>query len=430
MTKNSAKPRLLVIGQAVKPTGYARVLRSVLSHLHGTFDVLHFAVNYMGDPVEGDYRIIPNRLMGDVFGREQIPALLGAFQPDLIFMCHDPEFYSVHEPALLAYRRGRPSARVVFYCPIQWVSTVPGNLMRLATVDRLVLYTEFGRRVLKAAFEQMGTSCPSLDVLPHGVDTDTFHPLVPGDTRLGRLQARAQLFPDQPHVQQAFIVLNANRNSQRKRVDLTVRAFAEFARDKADAYLYLHMGMLDSGYDVLGLADELVIRDRMLLTTAAAGKPDVPDEYLNVIYNACDVGLNTATGEGWGLVAFEHAATGAAQIVPDHSACAELWREHGLLIPLEETPESPGRVSISGAAAKLNQVYHNRSLRRHLSEQALAYATSAPFTWQNIAASWRALFLECLYSLDKARVKACRDQQQELDASRTTNYQHQEGVEA
>lgn len=430
MTKNSAKPRLLVIGQAVKPTGYARVLCSLLSHLHGTFDVLHFAVNYMGDPLEGDYRIIPNRLMGDMFGREQVPGLLAAFQPDLIFMCHDPEFYSVHEPALLAYRRRRPSARVVFYCPIQWVSTMPGNLMRLATVDRLVLYTEFGRRVVKAAFEQMATSCPPLDVLPHGVDTDTFHPLVPGDMRLSRLQARAQLFPDQPQVQEAFIVLNANRNSQRKRVDLTVRAFAEFARDKSDVYLYLHMGMLDSGYDVLDLADELGIRDQVLLTTAAAEKPDVPDEYLNVIYNACDVGLNAATGEGWGLVAFEHAATGAAQIVPDHSACAELWREHGLLIPLEETPESPGRVSISGAAARLNHVYHNRSLRWHLSEQAFAYATSAPFTWQNIAASWRALFLECLYDLDKARVVACRDHQQESDASGTTNHQPQEGVEA
>ena len=30
-------------------------------------------------------------------------------------------------------------------------------------------------------------------------------------------------------------------------------------------------------------------------------------------------------GEGWGLVSFEHASTGAAQIVPDHTACAALW---------------------------------------------------------------------------------------------------------
>ena len=32
-----------------------------------------------------------------------------------------------------------------------------------------------------------------------------------------------------------------------------------------------------------------------------------PDEALNLIYNACDVGINTANGEGWGLVPFEHA---------------------------------------------------------------------------------------------------------------------------
>jgi glycosyltransferase involved in cell wall biosynthesis len=394
MTNEPGKPRLLAIGHAVRPTGYARVLQSLLAHLHPTFDVLHFAVNYRGDPLDGDYRIIPNRLMGDPFGREQVPALLATFQPDLIFMCHDPEFYSVHEPALLAYRRSHPSARVVFYCPIQWANTMPGTLTSLATVDRLVLYTEFGRLVVKAAFEQMGISCPPLDVLPHGVDTETFHPLVLGDFRLSRQQARTELFPDQPHLQQAFIVLNANRNCQRKRVDLTLRAFAEFARDKTDAYLYLHMGMLDSGYDVFSLADELGIRHWLLLTTTTAEKPDVSDDHLNVIYNACDVGLNTATGEGWGLVAFEHAATGAPQIVPDHSACAELWRGHGMLIPVENTPESPGLVSVPGTTEELNQVYDWR-LQRKLSEQAFAFVTSTEFAWKNIAEKWQRLLLEC-----------------------------------
>lgn len=31
-------------------------------------------------------------------------------------------------------------------------------------------------------------------------------------------------------------------------------------------------------------------------------------------------------GEGWGMVSFEHVATGAVQIVPDRSACGKLWK--------------------------------------------------------------------------------------------------------
>ena len=85
------------------------------------------------------------------------------------------------------------------------------------------------------------------------------------------------------------------------------------------------MGMLDVGLDVLDGARQLGIADRLLVSTTAADHPTLDDEHLNLVYNACDVGLNTSTGEGFGLVALEHGATGAAQVLPDHSACAELY---------------------------------------------------------------------------------------------------------
>jgi hypothetical protein len=53
--------------------------------------------------------------------------------------------------------------------------------------------------------------------------------------------------------------------------------------------------------------------------------------------NACDVGINRAMGEGWGLASFEHAAAGAAQVVPNHTACSEIWRERAELIPLAKS---------------------------------------------------------------------------------------------
>jgi glycosyltransferase involved in cell wall biosynthesis len=46
---------------------------------------------------------------------------------------------------------------------------------------------------------------------------------------------------------------------------------------------------------------------------------------MNLLYNACDVGINTSLGEGWGLCSVEQASLGVPQIVPNHSACAEIF---------------------------------------------------------------------------------------------------------
>ena len=80
--------------------------------------------------------------------------------------------------------------------------------------------------------------------------------------------------------------------------------------------------------------------------------PVVSDAALNRIYNACEVGLNTSAGEGWGLVAFEHGATRAAQVVPRHSACEELWEGAASLLPttpLESSAEQCYTGSVTSA---------------------------------------------------------------------------------
>lgn len=45
------------------------------------------------------------------------------------------------------------------------------------------------------------------------------------------------------------------------------------------------------------------------------------------------------------------------------------------------------------------------NIQQQLSEQAFAYATSEPFAWRNIAASWRLLFLECLHDAARAPLR-------------------------
>jgi D-inositol-3-phosphate glycosyltransferase len=121
---------------------------------------------------------------------------------------------------------------------------------------------------------------------------------------------------------------------------------------------------------------------------------------LNLLYNACDVGINTSMGEGWGLVSFEHGAAGAAQIVPDHSACAEVWNGRAEMIPPARRyrPEfsvfEMGEVSAEGVAQALNNLYGNPQRRQQLAQAAYQAALNPEYSWDAVAGRFDGLFAE------------------------------------
>ena len=354
-------------------------MRELLPRLAHDFEVLLFAVSKRdGDVADPVVRTVANTLLGDPNGREQLPALLEGFDPEIVLLHHDVGFFPVHEEAL----RGR---RTILYCPIEWETTRPESLRALGWADTLVTYTQFGRRVIADAFE--GEATPRIETIGHGIAPERFAPVT-------RAEARRVLFAGRPELEDAFVVLNANRNSPRKRIDLTLEAFARFARDKPDAFLYLHMAPGGGTY-VPDHAESLGISDRVLMTPGDDfWGPDVPDRTLAAIYAACDVGINTSTGEGWGLVAFEHALAGAPQVLPDHTGPAELWRNRALLVPAEQGPHGEAVVSVTAAAAALDDLYRDAALRRDLAETARAHALDPRFDWDTIAQLWRNLLSE------------------------------------
>ncbi|NES22129.1 MAG: glycosyltransferase [Symploca sp. SIO3E6] len=408
---------ILVIGAAVEPTGYARVVRSILERLQARYEFHHFGFNYQGAPLNNGWKIYPNVRMGDIFGAEQLPDLLVKIRPQLVWIVHDYYMNSVHRKS---WDKFKHQFKIVHYCPIDGTDASPRKFEDVEKLDRLVLFTQFGWNVVESALaklaqEQPKLRLPSLDIIPHGIDSHLFRPCASNNNFYqSRQQARRQLFPQQPELQDAFIVLNANRNDSRKRVDITLEAFALFARNKPNnVKLYLHMEAQHRGYNVQKLAKQYGITDRLLLTTTETEQCShyVSDEQLNLIYNACDVGLNTSTGEGWGLIPFEHGATGAAQIMPRHSACAELWEDVAILIdpvssfyhPLEDVQHQI--VSAQDVATALEDLYSQPELLRKKSEQAYALATSSKFQWDNIAQQWDQLFTElCL----EGRQQACK----------------------
>jgi D-inositol-3-phosphate glycosyltransferase len=396
---------LLVVGDAVAATGFARVLHSVLDRIKHTYEIHHLGINFYGDPHDTDWKVYVARLGGDVYGINRLQPLIEVVKPRLVFFINDVWILIRYMPTLEKYK---DVLKTVMYFPVDGEPLDPDIIKQLGGVNQLVAYNEFGRRVMQDAVAAVrrvdpGFAAPAITVIPHGIDTKIFYPYpdetTPEGMISGRSRARKELLPNTEDFLESFIVLNANRNQPRKRIEITMQGFALFAENKPEnVKLYLHMGTEDVGWNVVTLAKRYEIEGRLILSNMGKDIPVDPIEQLNRIYNACDVGINTSTGEGWGLVSFEHAATGAAQIVPRHSACEELWQgaaeflEPVFSLTIERVLTEGRFVSPAGVAEALERLYKNPEHLRAMSEAAYRNATQPQYNWDRIAKQWDELF--------------------------------------
>jgi glycosyltransferase involved in cell wall biosynthesis len=399
--------RILIIGDAVAPTGFARVIRSIFEPLHPDFELHQLATRYDGRPNNYPWQLYPAGQGKSVYGYDQISPLIAKLQPAIVFLLYDIPFQI---PYIEQLRAAAPLPQIVMYSPVEAGPIAPEIMQRLHGIKRYVMYTEYGRQQIEASLNSVREAnadfqFPPPEVIPHGVASDRFYPLGDdeGSIPSRRLEARRALkLGDSEHLE-AFIVLNANRNMPRKRIDITMQGFAQFARDKpANVKLYLHMATEDSGWNVLILAKRYGIFDRLIMTRADNVRPEFSDEQLNLLYNACDVGITTTTGEGWGMVSFEHAATRAAQIVPRHTSLADLWDGAAEFVEPVMKTTYPGNlteghiVTAEGVASALQRLYEDTDHRKALAEAAYQNARRPEFNWTSIAAQWKRLFTEVI----------------------------------
>jgi glycosyltransferase involved in cell wall biosynthesis len=102
-------------------------------------------------------------------------------------------------------------------------------------------------------------------------------------------------------------------------------------------------------------------------------------------------------------VSFEHAATGAAQIVPGYGTCAEVWRDAAVLLDAEGEDVflfadhyAMKIVSAEQIAAKLESLYSDDEFRRRVAAAGYRNATDPQYRWENIILRWDELFQKVL----------------------------------
>jgi D-inositol-3-phosphate glycosyltransferase len=407
---NESRPRvrLIAIGYNTPGTGLTRVMHNLMRRLADRHEIHFLGIGYSGETVRNrGLTVYPTNLEGgDVFAAIQARSLIEEIQPVLIFIMHDIWLFDYYVRVLGPYR---DRLKIVVYIPLDGRIKNEEDAAPLAHTDRVVAYSRFGRAEFEGAFrrlreKQPAWDFPAVDAIPHAVDRDRFFPfpelMQVSFASGGRAQAKRRVFGDGPDPGDSFVVLNASRPYKRKRVDLTVRGFARFAADKpANVRLCLHHAVMDtaSEYELVSLIRQCGLGERVSLNPM--GTRIVDDAELNLLYNACDVGINTSMGEGWGLVSFEHGAAGAAQIVPDHTACAELWRGRAELMPTarsyvpEFSPLEMGEVSPQGVAGALEALYRDPARRQELARAAVAAAQNPAHSWEAVTRQWDDLFV-------------------------------------
>ncbi len=368
--------RVLIVGQASQKTGLARVTRAIAHHLSAYYDVHVLGIDCFDEgPSNNGWTLHRNPLSFDLYAETRLTTLMDELRPAAVLLYNDlwviPRYFG-------PLKEARHRCPIVGYVPIDGEIAQTSLITALASLDLTVVFTKFAAAQLHDAY-----------VIPHGVDTSDFYPM-------SRIEARKELFPDRPELWDGFWVLNANRNQLRKRLELTLRGFAQFAANKpANVRLYLHSGLNDIGVNLMYEAEKLGITDRLLFTHGGDHHPASSTKSLNAIYNACDVGVNTATGEGWGLISCEHAATRAAQIVPRHSACAEIWDGAAELMPVAAVDETHffngGIIDPADLADSLERLYADRTLYEARAQSAYERMQNPAYRWETIATQWRTL---------------------------------------
>ncbi len=251
------------------------------------------------------------------FGYNKIHEYLEMVSPDVVMIYNDPHTVSKFIESM-KHERGKSSYKLWVYLDQVYTGIAKPLIDILHNhADRIYCFTE----LWKNTFLEYGPF-PDVRVLEHAVDPTVFTSMTS--------DAKATLRTNLGLPSDAIVMLNANRNSQRKRLDLTIAGFVGLLKKNPTKPLYLVIAsnlqpQTGAYYDVQRIFME-ELKDHCLdfqtyarrLLLIDTSPPNVwSDEGINQLYNSAQIGINTSDGEGFGLCQLEHMYTGAPQIVTD-----------------------------------------------------------------------------------------------------------------
>lgn len=318
-------------------TGYSKVSYNMVHELtkQPWVELVHFGFQRVPGAPE-NYRGYPSGVdVIDAAGMEKppqqgfgftvLPDVLRRKSPDVILIYND---MSVVARFLEEIRKsGIPRTFKIWVYVDQVYNTQSQMFLDILNrdADRVFAFSPYWKQCLK----DQGITRP-MDVILHGFDRNKFFP-IPKE-----LVRKTLNLP-----QDIFLMLCLNRNQPRKRYDLLLMAFVELIVKYPTKPIFL-LCICDKGdkggwwlFDIF--QRELSMRgvpmeqfgSRLMLTSQDM---TFRDEDINMFYNAADIGVSSADGEGWGLCNFEQMGVGVPQVVPDVGGFKEFCNSENTVV--------------------------------------------------------------------------------------------------
>lgn len=348
------KRKVLFVTEAnFHPTGYSVYTKEVLSRLNKIpqLEVAELAC-FIGPECEEikstPWKVYPNipaannqdamnvynSNMSAKFGEFSFNNVLLDFQPDFVM--------DIRDWWMLEFEERSPFREFFNWAIMPTVDAEPQNNTWIDTyseADAVFAYSEFGRDTMlnqsnKIKFVDVASPCAS----------DKFF-------KMDKALIREEFDIDKD----AIIFGTVMRNQRRKLYPDLLKAFRQFLNHNpnSNAYLHLHTGYPDVGWDIPDLIKSNELSSRVLITYKCknCGKVTVSffneavkfchnckslssqvvgisnkmdDTDLNKIYNLFDVYIQWANSEGWGMPQLEAAYAGLPVISVDYSAMSSL----------------------------------------------------------------------------------------------------------
>ena len=319
---------VLVSTHVDQTTGYSKVVSNLLAQaatLAPKVKTFHFG--FQRHPERKNIRKVPEGIVAydaaanedpkeEGFGFNKIHEYLEMVSPDVVMIYNDPMIIARFIQSM-KYKKGETPYKLWLYVDQVYTGIAQPLMDELnKAAEKVFCFTDSWAK----EFTNYGGPTPL--VMEHAVDSTIFSNLP--------LAARSALRKNVGLPTEAIVFLNANRNSQRKRQDLTIMGFVELMKRHQDKPLWLLMvtavdPQKGAHYDIQRIFNDQLQRagldpnvfSKRLAIVDTAPPNVLSDEGINQIYNMSDVGINTSDGEGFGLCQLEHLYTGAPQIVTD-----------------------------------------------------------------------------------------------------------------
>jgi glycosyltransferase involved in cell wall biosynthesis len=239
----------------------------------------------------------------------------------------------------------------------------------------------------REGFLRSGAAPSRVEVIPHGVDPQLFHPPTPSERAVARVAFRA--------ADDEFVFLFCGAMTGNKRIDLLLRAFAQVLREYPRARLFL------KGLDALYSSQQLVDRCISRLPPADAYRilprltyngDSLTFPVLSQLHHMSDCYVTPYAAEGFNLPALEAAACGVPVVCTaggptDDFVTSDFARRIDSQLVNASTPDVlEGRAlepSLDSLVRHMIAVIEQREFRERAAVAGPAHV-SAHFTWAKV----------------------------------------------